>query len=402
MLKKLYKILSMKRIILYSYILALSLAPVSCSHQRQNGDPAVLSVDINNKTEDFNVLFDSVKLTPLETTEQSLIGRAGMMYDLDSLWIIQDTKLQTAKAFDKKGKFLYQYGAVGAGPGEYPDVYDVGIDKLNQEIILLPPWGQAQKYTVDGQFISSIELPSAPAYDRIFRMNGDRWVIWSIPTNKESVGFQVLDNNFNVIYTGQPFDPVYSDLGFHATNFSTDNEKLYIQGQFSRQVYEIGSDSISKAYIWDFGDYNVKEEAYKAYSDEPITDPNAYFEKQKKLLTDENLSWRISQPVNNNKYRHISYTKSGERSPDGKTFIRPPYTLHIFYDKESGESIVVNHFSQIPFHGSPFLMDDKKVTFIIKNEDLDALRNFAVNGDILEGFDRDDSNPVIATFYFKK
>ena len=388
----------MKYILIFIFLSLLC----SCTQQKQHEDPSLLFVDIDNKTNDFYVLFDSVKLTPLEITDQSLIGRVDKIFDLDSLWIILDSKLQIPKAFDKKGTFLHQYGAIGGGPGEYPEVYDIGIDKQNQEIILLSPWGDAQKYTVRGQFISSVELPYAPAYHRIFRFNGDRWVIWTLPSNKESVGLQVLDDSFNVIYTAQPFDHVYSDLGFQATNFSTDGEKLYIQGQFSRQVYEIGPDSLSKSYLWDFGKHNVKEEAYKAYSDDPITDPGAYFEKQKKYLNDENLRWRISGPLNNSKYRHISYTKSGVRSPDGKTLIEPFYTLHIFTDKKSGESVVVNNFSQIPFRGSSFLMDDEKVSFIIKNEDIDAFRNFAINGDILEGFDPDESNPVIATFYFKK
>lgn len=373
----------------------------ACTRTKQPQDPSVLVVDINKTSDDFYELFDSVKLTPLETSDQSLIGRVDKIYDLDSLWIIQDNKLQIPKAFDKKGKFLHQYGAVGGGPGEYPFVYGMGIDRSRQEVIILPPWGNAHKFTVSGEFISSVELPAAPSYGKIFRLNDDRWVIWSPPIDKESIAIQVVDNDFNLVYTGQPFDNVYADLNFFDTNFSTDKGKLYVQGQFSRQVYEIGSDSISKAYIWDFGDYNVKDEAYRAYSDEPEPDPNTYFEKQKKLLSDENLRWRISLPANNRKYRHIQYRKSQKMSDDGRHEIEPAYNLHIFYDKQTGESIVVNNFSQIPFRGSPFLMDDEKVTLIIKNEDIDAFRNFAVNGDILEGFDADESNPVIATFYLK-
>lgn len=65
------------------------------------------------------------------------------------------------KLFDHQGKFLYDIGAMGQGPGEYAgSLYGEAIDEKNQCIYLAPFFGSTKilKYNMDGTFASDIEL----------------------------------------------------------------------------------------------------------------------------------------------------------------------------------------------------------------------------------------------------
>ena len=87
----------------------------SCVEQKKVDPYANESTRIINVPEDYTVsvcsenLFSSVKLLPLETKEECLIGRMDRLVICDSLFIINDTR-QRILVFDREGAFLRQIG----------------------------------------------------------------------------------------------------------------------------------------------------------------------------------------------------------------------------------------------------------------------------------------------------
>ncbi len=80
----------------------------------------------------FSELFSKVHYIPLETNERSLIGRINQICEKgDTLFILDGIIAKKVYAFNKKGKFLFQVGERGNGPGEYLTPTTIGINGQN-------------------------------------------------------------------------------------------------------------------------------------------------------------------------------------------------------------------------------------------------------------------------------
>lgn len=90
-------------------------------------------------------------------------------------YLLDNVQQKCVMVYDKDGKFKNRIGAVGAGPGEYPSVWDFAIDKVNGEVLLLTGSFQVYKYGLDGVFVDSFSSQDAP-FVNIASTDGNIWL----------------------------------------------------------------------------------------------------------------------------------------------------------------------------------------------------------------------------------
>lgn len=107
----------------------------------------------NFSTAFFEEAVDSMLFVPLETTDTSLLGAVEQVQKIGNKLVVVDTyKAQKILVFDMNGKFLYNIGAKGGGPGEYASLNHVLI---TSEAICILDWlaWKYIRYDLDGNIL---------------------------------------------------------------------------------------------------------------------------------------------------------------------------------------------------------------------------------------------------------
>jgi hypothetical protein len=71
------------------------------------------------------------KVIPLETNPNSILGTFTKGIVRENNILIYDSRNRFLKVFDEKGKYLFQVGTKGNGPGEYTDMRDFMLEGIN-------------------------------------------------------------------------------------------------------------------------------------------------------------------------------------------------------------------------------------------------------------------------------
>ncbi|MDR2882608.1 MAG: 6-bladed beta-propeller [Alistipes sp.] len=117
--------------------------------------PLEQSIEVSN----LNPYIDNVEFIPLEENEESFLSYIGkLLIDASGNFIVRDMS-GTVKVFDSRGKFLFNVGHKGRGPGEYLSARDISLDDTGNSLLVLS-LGYVLVYNVsDGKFIRQIETP---------------------------------------------------------------------------------------------------------------------------------------------------------------------------------------------------------------------------------------------------
>ena len=108
-------------------------------------------------------LFRGVEITPLETTEASLLSYPELLKTCRDTLFVFDRSNSSLLLFAPDGKFIRRIGRIGRGPGEYLRARDFLIDPDGRTVSLLNPIGEIITYGFDGDFIRRERLPEPPA-----------------------------------------------------------------------------------------------------------------------------------------------------------------------------------------------------------------------------------------------
>ncbi|WP_106831899.1 6-bladed beta-propeller [Parabacteroides pacaensis] len=96
-------------------------------------------------------IFSTLTFVPLETTDECIISFVMNLKIIDSLIYINDG-LKRLLVFDSNGKFKYQIGSKGNGPGEYLEMRDYIIYKDRIEIL---DFKKILTYSLTGEYIKT-------------------------------------------------------------------------------------------------------------------------------------------------------------------------------------------------------------------------------------------------------
>lgn len=129
----------------------------SCGKNRNiknlhNDDITIIQTPDNWTCKTQDSIFSHVDFLMLETTPGCLISRALDVKFKDSLIFINDDRKRLL-VFNDKGKFCYQIGRSGEGPGDYLEVRDFFI--RNDSIIEILDFKKIEIYTLEGKSLST-------------------------------------------------------------------------------------------------------------------------------------------------------------------------------------------------------------------------------------------------------
>lgn len=230
----------------------------SCGQEKQAGN----GKHIINVPEDLNEMchldsvFSSVSFIHLETKDDYLISHVSDLQVVDSLIYINDNRKRLL-VYGKDGKFRYEIGACGKGPGEFLEVRDFIINKDNIELL---DFKKIITYTLDGVHKSTkhFELLDKCNADNFCHSPLGGYYFWQCSPPKgehadlEKYKMYHVDNNLKI---QQGY--LSSDYGTSNSykRFSINNDTIIIDPFFGDyNVYQINSDgAISSRYYFNFG-----------------------------------------------------------------------------------------------------------------------------------------------------
>ncbi len=365
----------------------LFLLVCACQDSKKTEVYPLLKVSLEEVNVPIKDLFDKFEVIPLETNDSSLLIWPDKVLYWKGRYEIFDSKSPSLFVFDEDGKFIRKVGRRGEGPEEYTEVYDVIQDKETGEISMLSPYGEVFVYASDGCFRKRMELPQKTNYQS-FESRDDCFVTWTLPGGEDEDGIALVSRN-----TGQCVKSYWRgnrNLYFlYPRAFYKYGEDVFFSRPFGREVYQVGKDTLSIAYKWDFGKDNY------SMGDWGISESQCGGEQESsslmKKLQDSTIPYIISQQAQTDKYYYarlaLGFTPGGQ--------------YHVFYKKEDGKSFFFKETAE-GIHLSPLLWEDNFILCLAFNEDMDSYMKVLEKTESKKIRDRkEDDNPVLIKCYFK-
>ena len=362
---------------------------LSCTDSPQTVIDNVYKVDLEDKIDPFDRIFSKAEIISLETSDSCLVAYMQKVYPIKGKLYIYDFWLQNLNVFDHKGNFIRRIGKRGQGPREYLNMYDCYVDVRNEEAYFLSLHGIAKCYGCNGEYKGDIVFPARPHYYSMSLLDDDV-VTWSCLEPEDDGCILLFDRNINdTIASYWHDDRMFNNQLHHP--FHLYDGKTYFSTGLRQQVYEVTTNGLLLAYIWDFGEYNIKESRLDYYLS--IENPS---ERNDRILDDygtESLPFCMQRQCQNARYSYVSLQRA--------MGMRPPLT-HVFYDKTNHRGYAFDELADgcrmnYPLYfGEDFILTDvfyenrEQYKSILPESEYKKLENM-----------KEDDNPCLLKLYFK-
>lgn len=244
----------------YLYLLFIVITCFSCGGQSETSEkdsmvPEIFQsyqLDIKEDKRPLAELIESLNITRLQETEESLLRYVGRIEFLEDKMIIPDNK-GTIYIYSKTGEFLSKFNRKGDGPEEYSKLTDVW---LANDIIGIYNYGKSvNRYDLEGNFLSRDNLNEQAAH--LYPYKSGYALDMNIRYTQDSLKFSLitLDDQMKLDETFLPFDkhPGFR-LAASLNSFSTLGDDLFYLRETSDTVYRIANDSVIPYIHYDFQD----------------------------------------------------------------------------------------------------------------------------------------------------
>ena len=207
------------RWVVLNYLTLFFLLITSCKNTQKIysiGGIYVLDVEQGQKklvTKNLTEFKSNIRYIKLETSTNCLIGNTiNNVYVEDNKIFIRDNE-PFLKVFDSNtGKYLYNIGRKGQGPGELP--YLGHIDMNVEEKIIILGWGKILKYNFSGKYLKDIALPTLPAsdstdiiYHNVVMLDKNLYSVGAYTTSDHQINAAIIfDEQSNIINTLKSYD----------------------------------------------------------------------------------------------------------------------------------------------------------------------------------------------------
>lgn len=334
--------------------------------------------------------FRHIELIPLETKDDALIGWCEEIIHYQNRYYIFDRKQARIQVFDEKGNFILKIDKRGQGPGEYSvHVASIFVNPFTETIDLIDQ-GRIYSYDLEGEYIRTLPRPQNAHYFWNFIALSENIYVGYIASTGQFDSYKIiyLDVAKNEIihkyYEGDVFfdNYVYVPSDSH-THFYEYNKKWFFSHLADNVTYEVGLDSLSKAYTLDFGKYNYDAKNLNLPDGDPFAiDP---------------LPYKINLQGQNNRFllAHISLRN-----------YTPKAGAYLIHDKSTNECKYIEQFTE------SVKFNPRKVTneYVLTWCEHGALENY-ITEEMLDENNRkifqklldaeDEQNPILIKYYFK-
>lgn len=242
----------MKKFVL---VFSLSIMIWTCKRENAirfaNNTIQVKDSELNQKCKASDIIH-SVKIVPLETTDESLIGSVDKIIVREKIFIL-DAKSMFISIFDLDGNFLTKIYRKGRGAQEYLFIDDFTITDDNKVVVLDGELQQVIHYDISGKFLSKQKLSFHA--DAIESLNDNLFVL-----NGSSTGLRVFvwnQENNKIIETYFEYNPKFSIRILQP--LIKHNDKIYYTHAYSSFIYNVGEKGVTAEWYLDFAERNIKE-----------------------------------------------------------------------------------------------------------------------------------------------
>lgn len=232
----------------------------------------------------FTDILDTVKLIPLETSENCIIGEIDKIEVHNGSYFILD-KRQTKSlfVFNEDGKFKYSISAEGRGPLEFIMPYDFTINTDLNEIVLCD--GRLSKlifYNIE----SGKPIREKKLYYRFHNIAYSGKGFFCLSSHNDDNSHLESIENYSLFITDSTFTLKNKFLKKNITsnNYFLRNDLTQKSGvnyapRFNNKVFNIKADSIHQVYDISFDAIEVEREDYRLQFSElnEITERNSSF-----------------------------------------------------------------------------------------------------------------------------
>jgi hypothetical protein len=245
---------------LFKYFCLLSFM-ASCGSEQTPQE--LLSVDLRSGMDHPSMLalqdeIESVEYIPLETTADPASLLDGVSeYAVTSNYIyVSPVKEQRIVQFDRKGQFVKTLIPFGQGPGEFSDfLMGMQADEKNNRLYLFSS-NKIMVYTLDGEFIQSLNHDYTIVYQRMVGQDRFASVAFPyVPFESGSYGLGVFSDKADTIAMKNDFSsPLVSHekAGFTialATAYSDMEESVLFKTGSNDTVFRVTADDILPACV---------------------------------------------------------------------------------------------------------------------------------------------------------
>ncbi|HCV16420.1 MAG TPA: hypothetical protein DF637_08825 [Rikenellaceae bacterium] len=138
-----------------------------CSPITEQTDSKVIDIAAKVRTGEIvnlSHIADEIRYVPLETKKESLIdgGIIYVFFEKGHIYVVDNTNV---KIFDSNGKYLSTINRLGRGPEEYSDILNANVDPQSGNVTIFSYSGKLKEYDINGNFISSVQIPDLKGCD---------------------------------------------------------------------------------------------------------------------------------------------------------------------------------------------------------------------------------------------
>jgi len=212
----------------------------------------------------YDSLIKSVKLIPLETTNNCLIQNPFKVVIKNDVIFVQNF-LDNLLEFDINGKFIKKIGNQGKGPYEYTSVYDFDID--NDMNIYICDGMQILIFNNSGDPIKNIKLDvkkdGIKIYPQQFAVaQSGGYYLWAMSgpgqSEKKVCFFNHIDKDQKIVNELFPIKKVESSNPYRFQRFGDHTNIVPHFGIYT--IYAVSENGITANYHLNFGERTLKDQ----------------------------------------------------------------------------------------------------------------------------------------------
>ena len=335
--------------------------------------------------------FSHIELIPLETRDDVLVGYCEEIFFYQNRYYIFDGQQHSIIVFDDQGEFIFQLKKRGQGPEEYIGITNVFLNPIT-ETIDITYMAIIYSYDLSGKFVRrSLRPEIIPDYYRaIIAIHKETYICFAGSGGRNGCTkinyYNIEENRFvHQEYEDDSFlDTFYFISKTSPTPFYEYHGKWFFYRFVDNMTYEVGQDSLIKAYQWDFGRYNYDPKHLDLPDRNDHTSISA-------------LPYTINLQGQNNKFV-IAQIRLRNWSPESG--------VYLMYDKSTNACKFIEHFDE-PVDFLPRKVTNEYVLTFYTHGELDKYITPAMLDNAnRKKFDalmnaKEEQNPVIIKYYFK-
>lgn len=372
------------------------------SQDQENTDLTFISqnkiVTIDKMAFDDARFIDSCVFIPLETSDLGLIGEITQIETFLDRYYIYDKKTKKLKVFNSNGKYLFDIGKEGEGPGEYQGICSFYINEKENKIGIFDPLKMAvHEYNLNGDFLQTIKhnqilltsIKKPLYFDKhiycFFPVSYISDMIYSLISAKD---YKIIDRWST--YPVKVDEQMFAEIMYHP--FSLINDELHYITLFSDTIYSY-IDSVKKPYLLiETGKPNIPSEYFKGklFEHNPT---DAFMEVWK----DKKYSPGFTELFETDRYILVNFRLNHD------FYIIDKDKMEVFHVLEP-EEFYLNFMKSSS-------VSNNKLIKALNIEDISYYQNNIVNSkseypkqirELMSNFDTDNDNPIIIIYYMKK